>query len=37
MEDKIAQLETKLSEKEKETAALEARLSALEKLVNSSQ
>ena len=37
MEDKIAQLETKLSEKDKETAALEARLSALEKLVNSSQ
>jgi hypothetical protein len=37
MEDKIAQLETKLSEKEEEAAALEARLSALEKLVNSSQ
>jgi len=37
MEDKIAQLETELSEKEEAAAALEARLSALEKLVNSSR
>jgi hypothetical protein len=37
MEDKIAQLETELSEKEEAAAALEVRLSALEKLVNSSR
>jgi hypothetical protein len=37
MEDKIAQLETELSEKEEAAAALEVRLSALENLVNSSR